>query len=58
VSDQPYRDLPFPVSERTRELERENADLRRLVFALVLAILVMGGLAGWWFSLAWRAIPR
>jgi hypothetical protein len=53
VPDQPYRDVLSPVFERARELERENADLRRLVFALVVVILVVAGLAGWWFSIAW-----
>jgi hypothetical protein len=49
--------LPFFLEleshERARKLERENADLRRLVFVLLFALLVTAGLAGWWFSIVW-----
>jgi hypothetical protein len=34
-------------------LERENADLRRLIFALLFAILLIAALAGWWFVVDW-----
>jgi hypothetical protein len=49
----PYRDELLPLFRRTKLLERENAHLRRLVFALLFALLVVAGLAGWWFSVAW-----
>jgi hypothetical protein len=49
----PFRDELLPLFERSRKLERENTDLRRLVFALLFALLVVAGLAGWWFSIAW-----
>jgi hypothetical protein len=54
-SSNPYRDELFPVFKRIKKLEDENTALRRLVLALLFALLVTSGAAGWYFAVLWKA---
>lgn len=53
----PHREMVAPHLGALEVLERENAQLRTLVGGLFLLVLLLGGMAAWWFGLLCNRLP-